>query len=92
MGKKFTIYLNGDSPNTVLLECGAWMNQTSVNQRHIYNPERDGDGIVMHRPKLFATKGGALNHLKTKLGLSSRYRIAVYTGPIDPNERPAIVH
>ena len=87
----FTIYLDdGRSTTTVLLEDGAWMEQDSTNRRRIYNRERDGVGVVTHRPKLFATAGGARNHLKTKLGTYRCYRIAKYTGPTDPDARPAI--
>ena len=91
----YAIYLDHEygssiDTTTVLLTDGCWTEQDSCNQRCIYNHERDADGVVMHRPKLFAAAGGALNHLKTKIGVRPCYRVAKYTGPTDPNARPAI--
>ncbi len=93
----FTIYFDleaksGKVLTSVLLTCGSWTNQDACNQRVIYNAERDGDGIVMHKPKLFHTAGGARNYLKTHLPDYPCYRVAKYTGPTDPMARPAKVY
>jgi len=92
---QFAIYYDheypkgGKSTTTVLLDTGSWTEQDNCNRRAIYN-KRDTVGCVMHRPKLFATAGGARNHLKTRIGVMPCYRIAKYTGPTNPNARPAI--
>ncbi len=98
MATNWTIYYDHEYPNggksttCVLLTDGAWTDQSNCNRRETFNAERDGDGIVMHRPKLFATRGGALNYKKTRLGELKCYRIAKYVGPTDPDARPAITH
>ncbi len=91
----FAIYYllrDGDKSECVLLEDGAWTRQNNCNRREIFNAERDGDGIVMHKPKLFHTAGGARNYLKTHLPPYPCYRAAKYTGPTDPMARPAKVY
>lgn len=92
MATKWTIYYDHEMPSgrrsktTVLLTDGCWTYQNSCNRR-----ERHAEGarpIVFHRPMLFATKGGATNYKKTRLGNRECYRVAKYTGPTDPDARP----
>ncbi len=88
----WTIYYDHEYPNggecttCVLLTDGCWTEQENCNRRDQYHPE--ADPIVWHRPKLFATRGGARNYKLTRLADRKCYRIAKYTGPTDPEARP----
>lgn len=93
MATKWTIYnhsgrsIGADSNLTcVLLTDGAWTDQNNCNRRDQY--AEGTDPIVMCRPRLFATKGGAMNYKRTRLGDYKRYRVAKYTGPTNPDDRP----
>ena len=88
----WTIYNDHDYPKggkcttCVLLDNGCWTEQDNCNRRDQYHP--DVAPIVLHKPRLFATKGGALNYKKTHLNSFDCYRVAKYTGPTDPKSRP----
>ncbi len=92
MTLRWTIYNDheypegGKSTTCVLLEDGCWTDQNNCNRREKFAP--DSNPVVMHRPQLFATRGGASNHKKTRLGMLKCYRVAKYSGPTDPEARP----
>lgn len=92
MAMQWTIYYDHERPNgskdstTVLLDSGCWTDQNNCNRREQYAPEVDP--IVMCRPRLFATRGGASLYKKVELGGRRCYRVAKYTGPTDPESRP----
>lgn len=91
MTLNWTIYYDHEYPKggktttCVLLIDGAWTDENNCNRREQYGP--DHDPIIMHKPKLFATRGGARNHKLLQLGDRKCYRVAKYAGPTDPNAR-----